>query len=70
MEKNYKDLDKVENNVMEEKKDLGQNDLLEKNFKEIIQEIPEIKKEKKVGEASKGPNNSFQSQLENGERRK
>ena len=70
MEKNYKDLDKVENNVMEEKKDLGQNGSLEKNFKEIIQEIPEIKKENKASEVSKSAGDLFKGQLANGERKK
>ena len=70
MEKNYKDLDKVENNVMEEKKDLGQNNALEKTFKEAVQEIPEIKKEKKVSEVNKKAGDLFQGQSGNGERRK
>lgn len=70
MEKNYKDLDKVANNVMEEKKDLGQNDSLKKTFNGTVQEIPEIKKEKKVNEVNKRSGSLFQGQSGNGERRK
>jgi hypothetical protein len=69
MKKDDKDLDKVGNNVMEEKKDLGQNDFLEKTFEQTVQEIPETKKEKKVSE-TKGTSDLFPSQSGSGDKRK